>query len=222
MTLKARLDAIMLQRADWYQLLLAELAKRLTTTACEVALRPGDTMPDFVLPNAEGELVFSDDLLESGPLVIAFYRGGWCPFCNATLAALQEVLPQIEATGATLVVLSPDTGEYVAALKHRLGLGFQVLSDVDNATGLRFGAVYRVPDDYRAALLSYGMDLQHRQGDGAWLLPLPSTFVVGQDGSILHAKASGDVTDRTEPDTILTLLRALQRKPVSDKAHGVT
>lgn len=205
-TLKARLDAVMAKRADWYQALLAELAARLRDTACQVVLRPGDPMPDFVLPNAEGELVFSDDLLARGPLVICFFRGSWCPFCNATLQALQEVQPAIVAAGGTLVALTPDLTEHVIETKMRLKLTFELLSDVDNATGLLFGAVYRVPQAYRDALLSYGIDLEQRHGDTDWLLPLPSTFVAGTDGVLRYTQASGDVTERMEPATILKLL----------------
>ncbi len=209
MDLKARLDAVMAGRADWYRALLAEVAEHLRATACEVVLRVGDPMPDFVLPNAEGELVFSDDLLARGPLVLCFFRGGWCPFCATTLQSLQEVLPEIEAAGATLVALSPDAAGHAAEAKRELGLGYELLTDIDNATGLRFGAVYRVPEAYRAALLSFGIDLEQRHGDASWLLPLPATFIVGQDGILRHAQASGDVTDRTEPEAILGLLRGM-------------
>ena len=208
MTLKERLDAVMAGRADWYRALLAEVAAQLRDTACDVVLRAGDPMPDFVLPNAEGELVFSDELLARGPLVLTFYRGDWCPFCRTTLQTLQETLPSIEAVGATLAVLSPDTGDHVACAKRDLGLGCEVLSDADNATALRFGAAYRVPNAYREALLSYGIDLSQRHGDADWLLPLPATFIAGQDGILRFAKASGDVTDRAEPEIILDQLRA--------------
>jgi peroxiredoxin len=208
-TLHSRLSALMSQRPDWYQAVLATVAEQLGRTACDVVLRAGMPMPDFVLPNAEGELVFSDDLLARGPLVVCFFRGAWCPFCNATLAALQEVLPAIVAAGATLVALTPDSFGHAFEIKRTLGLGFEVLTDLGSATGLRFGAVYRVPQAYCAALLRFGIDLEQRHGDDAWLLPLPATFVVGRDGILRHAHASGDVTDRTEPAAILRLLRDL-------------
>lgn len=208
MTLKERLDNVMTGRADWYQALLAQLAGHLHATAATVVLAAGDKMPDFVIPNAAGELVFSDDLLARGPLVVCFFRGLWCPFCNATLEALQDALPRINAAGATLVAISPDSGEFAATGARRLGLGYDLLVDIDNATGLRFGAVYRVPEEYRQALLSYGIDLSQRHGDDSWLLPLPSTFVAGQNGILRFAQASGDVTQRTEPEQIIALLKA--------------
>jgi len=117
------------------------------------------------------------------------------------------VLPEIEAAGATLVAMTPETTGRTADTKRQLGLGFEVLSDVDCAIALRFGTAYRVPDSYRAALLSFGIDLEQRHGDDWWLLPMPAIFVVGQDGILRYAKASGDITDRTEPDAIVQLLR---------------
>ena len=100
MELKRRLVALFEVRPAWYTDLLTRIATRLNRTAVEGVLAAGNGMPDFVLPNAEGDLVFSDDLLAQGPLVVSFFRGGWCPFCSATLKALQEVLPDIVAQGA--------------------------------------------------------------------------------------------------------------------------
>jgi peroxiredoxin len=197
----------MTKREVWYQALLAEISEHLDATARWGVLRAGDQMPEFVLPNVEGELVFSDELLARGPLVVCFFRGLWCPFCSATLQALQETLPEIEASGATLVTVTPATGDYAAEVKLKLGLSFEVLSDVDSGTGLRFGAVYKAPEAYRAALLSYEIDLAEQHGDDSWLLPLPATFIAGQDGVLRYAQASGDVTNRTEPETILNEIR---------------
>jgi peroxiredoxin len=208
-TLKARLAKVMTGREAWYQALLGEIAIHLDATASAAALRAGDPMPDFVLPNAEGELVFSDELLALGPVVICFFRGDWCPFCKATLETLQETLSDIEAAGATLIAVTPDTAGYAMKIKLKLGLSFEVLSDVDNATGLHFGVVYKAPEAYRAALLSYGIDLEQRHGDAAWLLPLPAIFIAGTDGVLRYAQASGDVANRTEPEMILEQLRRL-------------
>jgi peroxiredoxin len=214
-TLKARLTTVMASREPWYQALLVEIALHLDATARAAALGAGDPMPDFVLPNAEGELVFSDELLALGPLVVCFFRGDWCPFCKATLEALQETIPAIKAAGATLIAVTPDTAGYALQIKLMLGLSFEVLSDVDNATGLNFGVVYKAPEAYRAALLSYRIDLEQRHGDAAWLLPLPAIFIAGKDGILRYGQASGDVTDRTEPDTILKQLRRMRSEPTA-------
>ncbi len=209
MELKRKLDAMLAVRPAWYRDLLARIASRLNSTAREGALRCGDRMPHFVLPNADGELVFSDDLLAKGPLVICFFRGGWCPFCSATLQALQEILPDIIAQGASLIAISPDTAGHGRATQQSLGLQYDVLSDVDNATGLRFGVVYRVPDEYWSALLSFGIDLARRHGDQSHLQPMPAAFIADTAGVLRYAHVSGDVTDRCEPAAIAGLLRSM-------------
>lgn len=209
MELKRKLDALFSVRPAWYRDLLVRIAGRLNSTAREGALGCGDRMPDFVLPNAAGELVFSDDLLAKGPLVICFFRGGWCPFCSATLQALQEILPDINAQGASLIAISPDAAGYGIATRQSLGLQYEVLSDVDNAIGLRFGVVYRVPDEYWSALLSFGIDLAKRQGDKSHMLPMPAAFIADAAGVLRYAHVSGDVTDRCEPGAIAGLLRSM-------------
>ena len=166
-------------------------------------------MPDFILPNAEGNLVFSDDLLQRGPLVVCFFRGGWCPFCRSTLSALEAARTEIEAAGARLVAVSPATAGGNTETKRDLGLGFDVLSDVDCAVGLQFGTVYRVTEAYRQALESYDIDLVRQHGSSDLLLPMPAAFVVDRTGRIVAAHVSGDVTDRYEPADLAARLRAL-------------
>lgn len=211
MELTGKLQELLRVRATWYRDLLARIAERLDRTARHGVLRAGDRMPDFVLPNAEGELVFSDALLAQGPLVVCFFRGGWCPFCNATLAAMQEIQPELEAVGARLVAITPDTAGHVHATKQTLGLDYELLSDVDSAVGLRFGLVYRASDEYWRALLSFGIDLEQRHGDELHFLPMPAVFVTDAGGLLHYAHASGDVTDRTEPAAIAALLYSLRR-----------
>lgn len=209
MSLGERLRALLRAEPEWYQEMLAAIATRLNETARRGVLGPGDAMPDFVLPDAGHELVFSDELIADGPLVICFFRGLWCPFCRETLAALQDILPRIEALGGRLVALTPDASGTGGEARDALGLRFAVLSDIDNATGLRFGNVYVVPASYQQALLLDGIDLAARRGAGADLLPMPAIFVVDAAGTIRHAHASGDVTDRAEPETILAVLAEL-------------
>jgi peroxiredoxin len=113
-------------------------------------LAPGAPMPDFLLPNAEGRLLSSGELLESGPLVVVFFRGDWCPFCMMMLSALEEVLPELHAAGATLVAMTPDTGGRALRAKQAHGLHCEVLSDVDNEAAMQFGVVVNPPESYRA------------------------------------------------------------------------
>jgi peroxiredoxin len=200
--LRQTLAEMMLQRPVRYRDMLGVLAQRLNATARSGVLQVGDQMPEFVLPDATNELVFSGDLLREGPLVVVFFRGDWCPFCQETLKHLNAALPAIEAAGAVLVAITPDTGEYLHHASADLGLRFHVLSDVDSATALRFGTIYRVPDDLIDYWRSLRIDIDERHGDTDKFLPMPSTFVVDQSGVVLFSYASGDITDRVEPNVI--------------------
>jgi peroxiredoxin len=173
------------------------------------ALRAGDRMPEFLLPNAEGFLVDSADLLAAGPLVVTFFRGDWCPYCSATLDALEAVLPQLSAAGGTLVAMTPETGGRALAMKTDHKLHYEVLADVDLAIAMAFGIVFRTPPRYEALLRRNGIDLAARSGNPAWFLPVPATFLVRRDGVIAQAWVNIDFTQRAEPGEILQALSAL-------------
>jgi peroxiredoxin len=176
------------------------------------ALKVGDPMPTFLLPNAEGHLVFSDDLLNRGPLVVNFFRGIWCPYCRRTLETLEVALPRIQSAGGQLVALTPDTGSHLAGTKRKHGLTYEILSDVDGAVGLQCGVLFRAPDLYRQLLASVGVDLSERHGNEGWLIPMPATFVVDRTGIIRYAFVNADFTKRAEPDEIIEVLQRLWSK----------
>jgi peroxiredoxin len=173
------------------------------------ALKPGDAMPAFVLPNAEGRLVSSDEMLAQGALVISFFRGDWCPYCRAMLQAYEAALPAIVAAGGRLVAITPDTGGKPSSTKHAHSLNFEVLSDPDSAIALQFGVMFRAPEAYRALLESRGIDLADRHGNPGWFIPIPATFVVDRAGVVRHAFTDVDFTYRAEPDAIVAALRSL-------------
>lgn len=189
-----------------YEELLARLGRAETV---DRSLKAGDRMPSFVLPNAEGRLVMSDELLSRGALVVNFFRGNWCPFCLSALKGLEEVLPRIEAAGASLVALTPETGRHLASTKRVHGLSYEILSDVDGAVGLQFGVLFRAPDAYRAVLTGFGIDLAERHGNESWFIPVPATFVVDRAGIIRHAFVDIDYTRRAEPEEIVEVLSRL-------------
>jgi peroxiredoxin len=213
MSLRQTLTAMMALRPAHYRAMLEAVTASLRNTALRQAIKIGSPMPDFVLPNDNGELVFSGDLLARGPLVVVFFRGDWCPFCKTTLTALDTIVPDIAALGASLVALTLDTGEFVASDRQSLRLRFPVLSDVDGGTALQFGMLYRVPDDLRAFYEGLHIDIGQRHGDSTWYLPVPATFLVDRTGIVRHIHASGDVTDRMEPAEILSVLREMAASP---------
>jgi len=174
------------------------------------ACKPGDRMPGFLLPNTEERLVDSSDLLAQGPVVVTFFRGGWCPYCSATLEALEAALPELTRTGGTLVAMTPETGGRALAMKRERGLHYEVLVDVDLAIAMAFGIVFRTPPLYAELLQRRGMDLAERSGNPAWLLPVPAAFLVGQDGTVLRSWVNVDFTQRAEPTEILEALSGLQ------------
>ena len=174
------------------------------------ACKPGDTMPGFLLPNAEGRLIDSTGLLARGPLVVTFFRGGWCPYCSATLEALEAVLPELSRIGGTLVAMTPETGGRALAMKRDRGLHYEVLVDVDLAVAMAFGIVFRTPPLYLALLQRRGIDLAERGGNPGWLLPVPAAFLVGQDGIVRRSWVNVDFMQRVEPTEIIEALNSLQ------------
>lgn len=186
------------------------------TDVASGALQVGDTAPDFLLPDVHGRLHSSEQLRGEGPLVVSFYRGGWCPFCNAELRALQAVKAEFDSLKANLVVLSPETGDLPRQLKRQLNLDLTVLADVDHAVAISYGVLFRIPDETKAHYARQGYDLGRRHGSTDWMLPIPATFVVDQAGVVRGAFVEPDFTIRQEPSDILNKVRQLARSQVED------
>ncbi|MBE9172914.1 AhpC/TSA family protein [Cyanobium sp. LEGE 06143] len=174
----------------------------------EKSLKVGDSIPDFALPNATGETVSMRDLLANGPVVLAFYRGGWCPYCNLELRALQQVLRSIRDTGATLVAISPETPDNSLTTQEKNDLEYPVLSDADNQVARDFGLVFQLPAALLPIYEGFGIDLTAYNGNDHFELPIPATYVVRQDGVIQYAFADVDYTKRAEPSEIVKALQA--------------
>ena len=173
------------------------------------ALTVGDAAPTFSLPNASGETVALSDVLASGPVILTFYRGGWCPYCNLELRAYQALLPEIEAAGATLVAVSPQTPDASLTTQEKKDLTFTVLSDEGNAVARQFGLVHTLPADLVAAYDQFGLDVAGSNGDASGDLPLPATYVIDPDGTIRYAFVDADYTKRAEPSEVLASLQAV-------------
>ena len=172
----------------------------------------GEHFPDVALPTGAGELVRLAELWRHGPLVVTFFRGEWCPYCRLMLAALEEALPEIEALGASLVAVTPETGGRALMAKEQHHNRYEVLSDVDCGLGLDCGVVFQAPQSYRTLMLRYGLDLAERHGNSAWFLPVPATFVLDTGGIVRWRFAEADFRLRAEPADILAALRDLTRK----------
>lgn len=183
---------------------LAELADH------EIKSLPvGELAPDFELPNIHGYRVALKDRLQQGPVVLSFFRGGWCSFCNLELRALQRRLPQIEALGASLLALSPQKAEYSAEVSERHHLRYDILEDARCKVAHQYGLVLDSGPDVQAFDERFGVDLTRQNADGDRSLPLPATFIVGLDHRIIAAHVTPDWTRRMEPDEVVRILREM-------------
>ncbi|KAK8108959.1 redoxin domain-containing protein [Apiospora sp. TS-2023a] len=167
------------------------------------AIQVGHAFPAFRLSNAVGEEVTLEGLLARGPLLITFYRGEWCPFCNLALASLQKHLGEFEAKGVTLVAVSPELPNQSLTTTEKHALQFQVLSDVRNQLAAQLGILFRQPERMRDVFKTFGHDFQARNGDESLEVPLPASFLVAKDGVVRKSFVSPDWTKRLETSVAL-------------------
>ncbi|MEM7727929.1 MAG: peroxiredoxin-like family protein [Pseudomonadota bacterium] len=176
-------------------------------------LKVGDRLPDFDLPDAEGRMVRSSELLKDGPLVISFYRGVWCPYCNMELDALQAALGDIREKGAHLVSISPQTPTNSRKSARQNNVEFPILSDGANTYARQLGLVFRLPEYLiEGAYKKLGAILPTFNGDDSWELPMPARFVADTDGTIAYAEVNPDYTQRPDPSELLDVLDTLNRR----------
>jgi peroxiredoxin len=192
---------------------LAELANSsaalIQTGIAQQSVKAGEQAPDFTLPDVFGNAVTLSDLLKQGPAVVTFYRGEWCPFCNLQLRAYQRILPQIQALGATLVAISPQTPDHSLTTVEKKGLTYSVLSDVGNQVARAYRIVFTLEESIRPLYTTIGSDLHTFNGDASWELPMPATFLVAHDGTVRLAFVAEDYTRFLEPTDLLEGLRTL-------------
>ncbi|GLQ94979.1 peroxiredoxin-like family protein [Dyella acidisoli] len=171
------------------------------------ALKAGDKAPAFVLNDAHGKPVSSTELLKQGPLVISFYRGVWCPYCNFELKALQATLPAIHEAGANLVAISPQIAVNSLKSMRNNQLEFPILSDPHNDVAMAFGLRYTLPNYLVELYKKLKNQLPAFNGDDSWTLPIPARYVVAPDGIIVYAEVNPDYTHRPEPEELLPVLQ---------------
>lgn len=169
----------------------------------------GDSFPDFELPNDKGELVKLSSLLKKGPAVLAFYRGGWCPYCNLELAALEKHLPEFDSLNTQLVGITPEQPDHSVLTKEKNSLSFPILTDENNDFARSLGIVFALPESIRSVYTGFGIDVEGHNGNSNFELPLPATFVIGTDGLVKYSFAKADYKKRAEPADILEVLKSL-------------
>lgn len=217
MTLQAKLDAF---KADFvggkppfnappevHVVMKRATAELVATGQADRALKVGDRAPVFTLDDPDGNPVSSTELLAKGPLVLSFYRGVWCPYCNMELQALEEALPAFRGLGANLVAISPQIKANSRKSVRQNKLSFPILSDVKGDVGAQFGLRFNLPDYLIDLYKGFGNNLPVFNDDPSWTLPMPARFVIGQDGIILYAEVNPDYTQRPDPTELLPVLR---------------
>ncbi|MGY4511697.1 peroxiredoxin-like family protein [Bradyrhizobium sp. USDA 3650] len=185
-------------------------AELIASGQAQRARKAGDVAPEFTLTDPDGKPVSSRDLLAKGPLVVSFYRGVWCPYCNLELQALQEALPEIAARGASLVAISPQTAPNSRKSERDNNLSFPILSDVRSEVADAFGIRFALSGELVALYKTFKNDLPTFNDDPSWVLPMPARYVIGRDGIIAYAEVNPDYTHRPDPSELLPVLDRLR------------
>lgn len=202
------------QQSDFNQIrrIAADLIEDLRASNAVPGIAVGDVAPTFALPSATGLEVSLDDRLVEGPVVVVFYRGAWCPFCNVHLQGFQEILDDIAACGASLTAISPQTPDDSLAFTEKLSLGFDVLSDLDQSVSKQWRLQYELPEALHEVYQSMGMALDEHNADGSWNLPVPATFVLDRDGVVRARHVDPNYRERMEPADVLAALREITQQ----------
>lgn len=174
------------------------------------ALKAGDLAPSLELPDGDGMLWHSEDLLRGGPLIVVFYRGRWCAYCNAQLSALQEIHPKLAEAGASLVAISPQTQKHSYMTRDMHKLRFPVLSDQGNQVARNFRLVYRLSPEMQTMYESIMTKLPGYNGDQSWELPLAATYVLQPDAKLFWSRIDADWRHRPEPEELWQVIDSVR------------
>jgi peroxiredoxin len=196
---------------DNFRVLTDDMDRVRTSGVLDQALKVGQRAPAFALPDAFGNEVALKILLAKGPVIISFYRGEWCPFCNIELRSFQRELPKIEELGATLIAISPEKPDHGIVAAEKNNLTFPVLSDFGNKVAQQFGIVFQVGEELKAFSKNvFKNDLALRNGEDSYQLPVPATFVIDTTGIVRFAHVDVDyMTGRAEPEAVVAALEAI-------------
>lgn len=181
-----------------------------TTSGVAPGLAVGDAAPNFTLGDAVGNTVALTDLLENGPVVVTFYRGEWCPYCNLQLRALQQALPEISAAGATLVAISPQAPDHAMSMTEKYELAYPVLSDLDQSVSEAYKVRFDVTGELEDLQVNvFQNDPAVQNADGRRSLPVPATYVIDRSGTVRFASVNADWRIRVEPTEVIAALNAI-------------
>lgn len=197
--------------------IMAQADAELAATHIEQsALKRGDKAPNFTLPDATGKSVSLSETLKNGPTIVVFYRGGWCPYCNIELRAYQRLLPEIQKAGGQLIAISPQSPDNSLGTAEKNALAYPVLSDTKTDVAKAFGILFTLPDYLQRLYAELGNDLPVINSAGSWTLPVPATFVIDTDGTILAHHVDTDYRARMEPKAALdAIIAAKQQRKVA-------
>lgn len=192
--------------------IMENAGKSLATTMPDPGIKVGEIAPDFILSNALGKEVSLKDELKKGPVVLVFYRGAWCPFCNMHLHVLQKSLPQFKKYGAQLITVTPQTPDKSAEQIKKDGYPFEVLSDLDSKVMQAYKLYYELPDDLVTVYKSHGLNVEAFNGAGRNVLPVPGSFVIDKKGIVRAMHAQTDYKLRMEPAEIVDVLKKVSEE----------
>lgn len=171
--------------------------------------RVGEQAPKFTLPNPFGENVTLEKLLSAGPVVLTFYRGQWCPYCNLALRSLQQAVPELTTLGATLVAISPQTPDNSLSTVEKNNLEFEVLSDAEGAVAHSYGLAFRIPKHLQDVYVKFGHPLPKFNGEGNHTIPVPGTFVIDSTSTVRYRFVDTDYTKRADPAELVQVVKNL-------------
>lgn len=169
-------------------------------------IRPGEKMPEFILPNATGKMIDSNDILKKGKMILAFYRGSWCPYCNLALKFLQDNLSRIKDKNAVLIAVSPQTPDYSLSMAEKNKFGFEVLSDQNNDFAKKLGIVFQLQDFVLPYYRNLGINLSEFNNNDENLLPVPAVFVVDQDRRVIFKYLDVNYMNRVDVEELIQAL----------------
>tara|TARA_B110000014_G_C19930455_1_gene481342 strand:+ start:102 stop:749 length:648 start_codon:yes stop_codon:yes gene_type:complete len=208
--LKAKYEEIKKNAPNEVAIFDADTESFISSGDAPQGLQVGDQLASFELPNQLGQTISLDELQGDSNVVISFYRGGWCPYCNIELCVLQQALPEFKSHGARLIAISPQLPDESMSTAEKNELSFPVLSDAGNKVAREFGLVFTLSEQLRPLYESFNIDLPATNGDKSFELPIPATFIIDSDGVVKGAFVNADHKQRMDPSDIINVLKEIE------------